>query len=222
MTQESVSDPKNRRFDFQALISRGKEIREKLRLLPRSRRYAVISVVLLLALVGAYMFSPNNSAQLRIVCQHNFRSAQLTVRVNGKLACQTTLTGSTRKHFGLLSTGSVGGSYSTLANVPAGKELVEVHVNAPAEGFDEARALEANLREGEVNLLAISTSRGSLVLKSPGSTPATVASASDSRGFSMSLFSVLFSALGTMFSASISFMVQEFWKAHKNRANGQG
>lgn len=217
MLQESLSGPKVKRFDFHAVTAHYKRLRDRFRALPRWRRYAAISVVLLLALLGAYEFSPGDSAPLRIVCQHSFRSAQLTVRVNGKLVCETTLTGSTRKRFGLLPTSSLGGTYSTITSAPAGKALVEVHVSAPEEGFDDTRALTADFREGEQNLLEINTGRGSLALRSPGSTAANLASTSDSKGFSWSFFSVLFSALGTMFSASVSFMVQEFWKAHKNR-----
>lgn len=104
-----------------------------------------------------------------------------------------------------------------MANAPAGKALVQVRVSAPEEGFDETRAVTADFHEGEQNLLAISTGHGALVVKSPGSTPANLASTSESKGLSLSFFSVLFSALGTMFSASVSFMVQEFWKSHKNR-----
>lgn len=217
MSQDPLSGHHVNRFDFRAIVARCKLLCGKFGTLPRSRRYAVISVVLLVALWGVYEFYPDDSAQLRIVCQHSFRSAQLTVRVNGKLVCETTLTGGSRKRFGLLPINSVGGTYSTVANVPAGSDVVEVHVSAAGEGFDETRALTEDFREGEQNLLTISTGRSGLTLRSPGSTPTTLATASDSKGISWSFFSVLFSALGTMFSASVSFMVQEFWKSHKNR-----
>lgn len=223
MSQELLSGPqeptrKIRRFDFQVLAGFWNLLCRRFSGLSRSRRYAVASVALLLAMVGAYELFFSDSAQLRIVCQHSFRSAQLTVTVNGKVVCETALAGSSRKHFGLLPGSWAGGTYSTLVSVPAGKDLVEVHVSAPAEGFDETRALSADVREGEQNLLTVNTSRSSgLVLRSPGSTLANLAGTSGGSGFSLSFFSVLFSALGTMFSASVSFMVQEFWKSHKNR-----
>lgn len=223
MSQESLSGPPEpaleiRRSGFHALAACCNLLRCKFTSLPRSRRYAASSVVLLLLMLAAYEIFFSESAQLRIVSQHSFRSAQLLVKVNGKVICETTLTGNSRKHFGILPGGSVGGTYSTVANVSSGRNLVEVRVSAPAEGFDETRALEANFRDGEQNLLTINSSRSSgVVLKSPGSAPATLAGTGDSKGISLSLFSIIFSALGTMFSASVSFMVQEFWKSHKNR-----
>jgi hypothetical protein len=223
MSQESLSGPPEpareiRRFDFQALARFCNLLCRRFSSVSRSRRYAVASVVLLLAMLGAYELFFSDSAQLRIICQHSFRSAQLTVTVNGKVVCETTLAGSSRKRFGLLPGSSAAGTYSTVVNVPAGKDLVEVRVSAPSEGFNETRALSANVRQGEQNLLAVNTSRSSgLVLRSPGSAPANLAGASGGNGFSLGFFSVLFSALGTMFSASVSFMVQEFWRSHKNR-----
>ena len=223
MSQELLSGPSEpvreiRRFDFQALARFCNLLRRRFSNLSQSRRYAGISILLLAAMLGSYELFSSDSTQLHIVCQHSFRSAQLTVTVNGKVVCETALAGSSRKRFGLLPGSSSGGTFSTLANAPAGKDLVEVRVSAPSEGFDETRALTANFQAGEQNLLAINTSRSSgLVLKSPGSTPANLAGTSDRKGSSLSLFSVLFSALGTMFSASVSFMVGEFWKSHKNR-----
>src|SRR5690349_2803434 len=60
------------------------------------------------------------SASLKVQMQHSFRSAQVSMWVDGDLACSEHLTGSQRRRFGLLPAG-IGGNFSRLVQVSAGR-----------------------------------------------------------------------------------------------------
>ncbi|HET9166581.1 MAG TPA: hypothetical protein VFP11_11330, partial [Candidatus Angelobacter sp.] len=66
------------------------------------------------------------------------------------------------------------------------------------------------------------TRRNALTVNFDGATTSAAAatnasSAPDSHPLPRNGITIVFSILGTMLSASISFLVQEFWRSHKNR-----
>ncbi|HWS18829.1 MAG TPA: hypothetical protein VN223_12470, partial [Candidatus Elarobacter sp.] len=69
------------------------------------------------------------------------------------------------------------------------------------------------------------TRRNALAVNFEGATPSsqttavTASSAPESRPLPKNRITIVFSILGTMLSASISFLVQEFWRSHKNRVS---
>jgi hypothetical protein len=224
MSQGPASEPvlkrRNLMVEQRARVTElWQEARQSFRKLPRWLRLAAMSAVCLVALLFVYELFPGDSTKLRIVCQHGFHSAELTVLVDGKVVCQTSLNGTAKRKFGLLGrSASASGSFSSIVDVPAGRSVVKVHIAAPAERFDETRVISANFLDNQENLLSISSTRSSGLLLNA---PAAVADVNVDHGNtqpSRGLLSVVFSVLGTMFSASVSFMVQEFWRSHKNRA----
>ncbi len=188
-----------------------------LKRVPKWAYMAAISVILIIAIFTVYSFLTSEPAKLRIVYQHNFRSADISVVVDGTVVYSDTVSGGSKRRFGILD--KTGASLARTVGVPTGTHAVQVHVRAAGDGFDQAKVSYAEFTATSDNVLRItSLKRGGLnlafeggaVSKAPGLDP-------DSKPYSKSVFSVFFSVLGTMLSASVSFMVQEFWRSHKQR-----
>ena len=190
----------------------------KFKRLPRWAHIASVTALLLLAFASVYVFSVAESARLRIVCQHSFRAVDLSVVVDGKIVYAGSVSGNTQKRFGLFDK-SGGGSFSKTVRVPAGKHALQIHVSAPGEGFDQAKVTFAAFTEDRENVLVINSGRrtGVGIAFQGGATAQPPSIATDSGPYPKSAFSILLSVLGTMISASISFLVQEFWRSHKQR-----
>ena len=203
-------------------------LRARFRKMPSWTRYGVITLLLIAAIFAVYAAVPAEQARLQIICQHNFRSAQLSVLVDGSVVYSSNMNGASKKRLGILPKGQSGPEiFSRVIDVPTGKHVVQVRMSAPAEGFDQARTAAADFTPDRESILQINaTRRNTLTVNFDGATSSTAATttastASDSHPLprSGSGITIVFSILGTMLSASISFLVQEFWRSHKNRVS---
>src|SRR5437764_1150528 len=91
-------------------------------------------VVLALFLVAAVLMAvhtavASSDASLHLKVQHGFRSAQLSVWVDGKLTLSTRVSGATKKRFGLIPD-SVQGSVSESIPVSSGNHNVRVRLES--------------------------------------------------------------------------------------------
>jgi hypothetical protein len=217
MSPAPEQDPQEHSEDNQTVSSSGRGLRQRFMKMPRWTRIGAITLLLVFALLAVYALSPTETARLQIICQHNFRSAQLSVLVDGAQVYGGGL--NARKRLGLLPKGGSGvETFSKVISVPTGRHVVQVRISAPEEGFDQARSATANFTPERESIFAINaTRRNTLVVNMEGASAENAATASDSHAVPRSGMTVLFSILGTMLSASISFLVQEFWRSHKNR-----
>jgi hypothetical protein len=192
-------------------------LRSALKRVPKWAYLAGISLMLIIAIFTVYAFLTAEPARLRIAFQHNFHAADISVVVDGTVVYSDTVGGGSKRRFGILDKTSA--SLARTVGVPTGTHSVQVHVRAPADGFDQAKVSYAEFTATSDNILRItSMKRGGLTLAFEGGAITKAPSLDpDSKPYSKSVFSVFFSVLGTMLSASISFMVQEFWRSHKQR-----
>jgi hypothetical protein len=210
-----------------AAPSRWRALKTRFRKMPGWTRYGAITILLIAAIFAVYAAVPAEQARLQIICQHSFRSAQLSVLVDGSVVYTSNLNGASRKRLGILSKGASGPeSFSKVIDVPTGKHVVQVRISAPGEGFDQARSAAADFTSDRESILQINaTRRNALAVNFEGATPSsqptavTASSAPESRPLPKNGITIVFSILGTMLSASISFLVQEFWRSHKNRVS---
>jgi hypothetical protein len=205
--------------DDRTVSSYWRALRRRFMKMPRWTRIGAITLLLVFALAAVYAFSPAESARLQIICQHNFRSAQLSVLVDGEQVYGGGLT--TKKRMGILPKGGSGvETFSKVINVPTGRHVVQVRINAPEEGFDQSRSAAADFAAEQESIISINaTRRNTLAVSLEGASVVSASTASESHAIPKSGITILFSILGTMLSASISFLVQEFWRSHKNRAS---
>jgi hypothetical protein len=216
--QTSVSAPDA------AVPSRWRALRLRFSKMPLWIRYGAITILLIAMIFAVYAALPAEQARLQLICQHNFRSAQLSVLVDGSIVYNSNLNAASKKRLGILPKGQSGPEiFSKLIDVPMGRHIVQIHISAPDQGFDQARSAAADFTPDRETILQINaTRRNALALKFDGAsssatTPTNASSAPESHPVPRNGITIVFSILGTMLSASISFLVQEFWRSHKNR-----
>lgn len=167
--------------------------------------------------ISAFLFLP--SATLQLVCRHDFRSGDITVSIDGEVVHTDTLTGAVRKWFGVLE--RTEGAYATTLSVGAGRHVVAVRLRAP--GYDRTRSIEGEFSRGKESTLSVDSGRGlSLAWRGTGGG----ASAADPVSSSSSWFryagSIMMTIFGSIVSASIGVLVQDFLRARKARLNETG
>ena len=99
-------------------------------------------------------------AHLQIICQHSFRSAQLSVLVDGSPVYTSNINVASKKRLGILPKGQSGPEiFSKLIDVPTGRHVVQVRMSAPDEGFDQARSAAADFTSDRESILQINAMR---------------------------------------------------------------
>ena len=200
-------------------------LRLRFRKMPLWTRYGVTTIVLIAIILAVYAAVPVEQAHLQIICQHSFRSAQFSVLVDGSAVYSSNMNVASKKRLGILPKAQSGPEvFSKLIDVPTGRHVVQVHITAPDEGFDQARSAVADFTTHRESILQVNaTRRNALAVNFDGSTasavPTTGQSTPDSHPLPTGGITIVFSILGTMLSDSVSFLVQEFWRSHKNRVS---
>ena len=167
--------------------------------------------------ISALLFLP--SATLQLVCRHDFRNATITVSVDGDVVHTDNLTGSVRKIFGVVE--KTEGTYVRSIPVGAGRHVVSVQLRA--SGYDRTRSLEGEFSRGKESVLSVDSGRGlSLAWRAAGSGPSGLEPAGSSPSFFKYAGSALMTIFGSIVSASIGVLVQDFLRARKDRANETG
>jgi hypothetical protein len=146
------------------------------------------------------------SSSLRVQMQHSFRSAQVSIWVDGDLACSEHITGSQRRRFGLIPSG-IGGSFSRLLPVSAGKHSVKVRVTSD-EGYDNTGTATGDFPEGSEVSLQVSLRRsGDLGMSWQGTT--TMTADAGPAWYVKYTSSLLMTAVGSLVSALMAYIVKE-------------
>jgi len=203
--------------------SRWQALRLRFCKMPLWTRYGIITILLIATIFSVYAAVPAEQAHLQLICQHSFRSAQLSVLVDGSIVYSSNVNAASKKRLGILPKGQSGPEiFSKLIDVPTGKHIVQVRISAPDQGFDQARSTAADFTSDRETILQINaTRRNTLAVNFQGTSSSTMSPAAssvpESHPLPKSGITIVFSILGTMLSASISFLVQEFWRSHKNR-----
>jgi len=181
-------------------------LRRALQWIPSKARMAVCFGLLVLIPLAIYSYLSTGQGDLNLVCHHNLQSAELTVSVDGELAFSDQISGTVKKRFGFLDK-KVEGTLSRALSIPLGKHMVRVNVKSAPERFEQSRQIAVNLVSGREATVSITAQRGDLSLSYEG---APVSDQVGSPASSGSIWSVLVTVIGSVASASIGFMVQEF------------
>ncbi len=194
----------------------------KQRVLKLPKRIKVWGVAVAVSALAYMLFSWIfvNPARLRISCQHYFRSAELSVWIDGDNVYSGTVNGVSRKQFGIFGGGRAPASFSRMVRVPAGRHEIQVRLNAPGQGFDQTRTTYADFSSKKENTLIVSSGRRGLVLVAPNSS--NLPPASPDSGYQKYVGSIFLSIMGSGMSAFISFLVQDFMRTQKARLTSSG
>src|SRR6476646_2193981 len=82
--------------------SRWSALRTRFRKMPVWTRYGGITVLLIAAIFAVYAAMPAEQAHLQIICQHSFRSAQLSFLVDGSIVYSTTVNVASKTGLGIV------------------------------------------------------------------------------------------------------------------------
>lgn len=174
--------------------------------LPKWVWMASAVVALGVLLLGFYVSSAGN-ASLRLKVQHNFRSAQISVWIDGKQVYTGKLTGATKKRFGLLPQG-VQGSLSEVVPVSAGKHEIHVHV-ASDDGVVHDNTIGNDFSQNVQRTLSISARRDDLLLDWQGSDESGLEKASTESWITRYAGTLLLTAVGSIVSALTGYAIKE-------------
>jgi hypothetical protein len=167
--------------------------------------------------VSAFVFLP--SATLQLVCRHDLRSATLTVSVDGDVVHTDTLTGVVRKWLGVLE--RTEGTYVRALPVSAGRHVVTVSLRAP--GYDRTRSIQGEFSRGTESTLSVDAVHGlSLAWRGRAGGASTAGLANPSSSWFRYAGSIMMTIFGSIVSASIGVLVQDFIRARKARLADTG
>ena len=181
---------------------------------PLKIRIGVALLAMLLIALGVFSWETAGSAKLRITCQHTFRSAALSVLVDDTPVYTGTVGGTAKKRLGVFKSNPQNTFSKTIAVQP-GKHIVEVRLVSAADNFDQSKNQVVTFSDNKENSLTVSGGRrGIYMLAQGGFTPSPETPLTPYKKYATL---VLFSIVGSGFSATISFLVQEFLRGQKAR-----
>jgi hypothetical protein len=173
------------------------------------RKHPLGFVGMTAGVIFAIAFLPHltaRSASLRLQMQHSFRSVQVSVWVDGDLACSEHLTGSQRRRFGLLPAG-IGGNFSRLVQVSSGRHTVKARVTSD-EGYDNTGSITGDFPgDSEITLQIRPRSSGDLDMNWQGMSA--MPADSGSARYVKYAGSLLMTAVGSLVSALMAYVVRE-------------
>ena len=162
---------------------------------------------ILMALHSAFLA---NDSTVRLKVQHSFRSAQLSVWVDGDRAYSGKLTGTLRKRFGLIPDSMQGNLSQTIA-VPSGKHQVKVRVE-PEDGEPAEDVINGDFSSNSQRTLSVVARRGDVSLSWASTGTADDASSpapSQPGWFSRYAGALIATIAGSIISALTGFALKE-------------
>jgi hypothetical protein len=169
---------------------------------------------LLLALHTA-ISAKDSSLHLKV--QHGFRSADISVWVDGELAYSGHLTGYGRKKFGLIPD-SVQGSLSRVVPVSSGQHKVRVQVDA-GDGSAQEEISAANFPHNGQRDLAVVARRNDLSLSWSDTTEVAASPEPAPGWFSRYAGSLFLTIAGSIISAITGYAIRELPAQFRSRQN---
>jgi hypothetical protein len=159
--QEAMDWERIARIRAQAVRGYGQS-RAWLARLPAQARIILGLFLVAAVLMALHTASSGKDASLHLTLQHGFRSADLSLWVDGDLAYSGKLRGSTKKKFGLIS-GSVHGRLSEIVPVSAGTHQIRVRVKSE-DGSTQQDSLTGNFASNSERELSVSARPNGLSL----------------------------------------------------------
>ncbi len=150
--------------------------------------------------------APKNSS-LRITVQHSFRSAEISVWVDGNLAYSGNLSGSAKKKFGFIA-GSPQGSLSESMPVTAGIHKVRVQVETDS-GSTQQSSIDGEFAANNERKLSVSARPGNVALAWQGVSAAAPSSPGSSSWLARYASTLALTIGGSIVSALTGFALRE-------------
>lgn len=163
-----------------------------------------LTAALLMAVHTALSAKDSN---IRLKVQHGFRSAQLSVWVDGDLAYSGKLTGYIRKRFGLIPD-SLQGTLSETLPVSSGTHQVRVRI-ASDDGTVQEDTIKAEFARNSQRTLLVNARHGDLALSWQGESSAVEEASSESGWVGRYAGTLLLTIAGSIISALTGYAIRE-------------
>src|SRR5689334_2205551 len=173
-------------------------------------RPALLAAVLVLAVTAWLVSRLTGTAALKLAGRHTFRSASVTILVDGKSSYSEQVSGTSRKRYGLFE--KVAGTFAKTLVLPEGEHVIEVRFTTP-DGYNQVKRCGVKLIPGTDATIHVVAQRSGLTVTYEGP-PVAPATESETNYFAY-LRSFLITVGGSAMSATIGFIVQDFLKTKR-------
>ena len=186
------------------------KIQVQVRALP-VKAWIVLGLFVVAALfMGLHTAFAAKDSTLHLKVQHGFRSALLSVWIDGELAYSSKLTGSMKKKLGLIPD-SVQGNLAQTIPLPSGNRELRIRVETPDGSVQEQTVSAEFVRNGDRTLVV--TARRTDFSMDWGDLPVQVAESASTLGWMARYTStLLLTAAGSIISAITGYAIRELPK----------
>jgi len=186
------------------------KIQVQVRALP-VKAWIVLGLFLVAALfMGLHTAFAAKDSTLHLKVQHGFRSALLSVWIDGELTYSSKLTGSMKKKLGLIPD-SVQGNLAQTISLPSGNRELRIRVETPDGSVQEQTVGAEFVRNGERTLVVIA--RRTDISMNWQDLPVQVAESASTLGWMARYTStLLLTAAGSIISAITGYAIRELPK----------
>lgn len=185
------------------------------RKLPARTRMIVLAGAILSAAAAGYVMLRPSSVDVQLTVRHPFRNGDMTIAIDGENAYSGHLSAKPKKK--LLIMDRVEGSFAKTFALRPGTHTVEVHIRSAAYAYDQSVKRSFDAAAGRGGTLVVSAVNGADLTMNWLPVPA-IGEESSSPALLATANSLLLTALGTVLSATVGFLVQEFLKSRRAAA----
>ena len=192
-------------------------ISAQIRRIPVTARVILCFFLVAAILTGIHSALAGKDSSFRLKVQHSFRSAQLSVWVDGDLVYSVRLIGAPAKKFGLLPS-SIQGSLSETFPVSSGAHQIRVRI-ASEGGVVQENSIKGDFDRNGQSTLVVNGRRNDLSLNWLGSAAPVAESAASGTGwFNRYAGTLLVTIAGSIVSALTGYMIREIPKQIGSRS----
>jgi len=192
-------------------------ISAQIRRIPVTARVILGFFLLAAILMAIHSALAAKDSSFRLKVQHSFRSAQLSLWVDGDLAYSARLIGAPAKKFGLLPS-SIQGSLSETFPVSSGAHQIRVRIVSEG-GVVQENSIKGDFDRNGQPTLAVNARRNDLSVNWLGSAAPVAQSAASRTGwFSRYTGTLLVTIAGSIVSALTGYMIREIPKQIGSRS----
>jgi hypothetical protein len=186
------------------------------------KAWVVLGLFLVAAVfLAVYTAVSSSDASIHLKVQHGFRSAQLSIWVDDKLALSTRVSGSMKKRFGLIPD-SVQGSLSQAIPVSSGSHTVRVRLE-PDDGSAVEDTISGEVASHSERDLSVAARRSGVSLAWQGTAPigSTTPASNQSGWFGRYAGSLFLTIAGSIISALTGYAIRELPGHLRGRQNAE-
>lgn len=177
------------------------------------RRIRILIGVAAIAIASAWYWFASSSATLTIAGRHGFRHAEVSIWIDGDLKSTYEVSGSAKKKFGVLQ--KIEGTFSHSLRVGSGDHIVKVRFHSLTDSSDITRQVGVSVEARTESTVYVNADRGILSLAFAGAAPKTRSEPEPSNSYAKMFQSIFMAIAGSVLSATVGFVVQDFLKSRK-------